>query len=123
MYATGKTSQKGSNVTSPIYLNGHLYWMHEKLGIAYCAKANTGEIVYEERLDRAGQVYASPLLAEGRLYYVTRNGKAFVLAAKPQFEQLAMNELDDGSLFNSSPAVAGNRILLRSDKYLYCLGQ
>jgi len=117
------TSMKGSNVTSPVYLDGHLYWMHEKLGVAYCAKADTGKVVYEQRLDRAGQVYASPLLADGRIYYLTRNGRAFVLSATPQFNQLAMNELGDRSLFNASPAVAGNRILLRSDKYLYCLGE
>ncbi len=79
------TSKTGSNVTSPIYLDGHLYWMSEKLGIAYCAQATTGELVYEQRLDRAGQVYASPVLAEGRLYYLTRNGRTFVLAAKPEF--------------------------------------
>ena len=117
------TSMKGSNVTSPVYLDGHLYWMHEKLGVAYCAKADTGEVVYEQRLDRAGQVYASPLLADGRIYYLTRNGRAFVLSATPRFEQLAANEFSDRSLFNASPAVAGNRILLRSDKYLYCVGQ
>jgi len=117
------TSKTGSNVTSPIYHDGHLYWMHEKNGIAYCAKPDTGELVYEERLNRAGQIYASPLLAEGRLYYLNRGGRAFVLSAKPQFDLLATNELDDGSQFNGSPAVDGNRILLRSDKYLYCVGQ
>ncbi len=117
------TSMKGSNVSSPVYLDGHLYWAHESREIAYCVKADTGEVVYEQRLDRAGQFYASALLADGRLYYMTRNGKTFVLAAKPQFEQLAVNDLSDRSLFNGSPAVAGNRLLLRSDKYLYCLGK
>ena len=115
------TSQKGSNVSSPIYLDGHLYWTHESRSTAYCAKADTGEVVYEERLDGAGQFYASALLADGRLYYVTREGKTFVLAAKPQFQQLAVNDLSDGGVFNGSPAVAGRRLLLRSDKYLYCL--
>ena len=117
------TSRKGSNVSSPVYHDGHLYWMHEQRGIAYCAKASSGEVVYEERLAGAGQVYASALLADGRLYYVTRHGKTVVLAAKPQFEQLAANELGDRSTFNGSPAVAGSRLLLRSDKYLYCLGK
>lgn len=117
------TSKKGSNVSSPVYLDGHLYWMHESQGIAFCAVAATGEIVYEQRLDRAGQVYASALLADGRLYYVTRQGKTFVLAAKPEFEQLAVNDLSDGGVFNGSPAVAGKRLLIRSDKYLYCLGK
>ncbi|MCA9225377.1 MAG: serine/threonine protein kinase, partial [Planctomycetales bacterium] len=83
----------------------------------------TGEVVYEQRLERAGQVYASALLADGRLYYLTREGKTFVLAAKPEFEQLAVNDLNDRSTFNGSPVPAGNRLLIRSDKYLYCLGE
>jgi outer membrane protein assembly factor BamB len=117
------TNKTGSNVTSPIYLDGHLYWMSEKLGIAYCAKADTGKLAYRQRLGRAGQVYASPVLAEGRLYYLTRRGRVLVLAAKPEFEQLAVNELGDGSRFDGSPAVDDNRLLVRSGKFLYCLGQ
>ena len=49
--------------------------------------------------------------------------KSVVLAAKPKFEQLAMNALDDRTRFDGSPAVDGNRLLLRSGKFLYCLGQ
>ncbi len=116
------TSTNGSNVTSPIYHQEHLYWMSEKSGIAYCAVAATGELVYEERLPRAGQVYASPILAEGRLYYVTRGGRTFVVAAKPQFELLAVNELEDGGRFDASWAAEDGRLFLRSDDYLYCLG-
>lgn len=117
------TSIKGSNVTSPVYLDGHLYWMNDNRGIAYCAEANSGKIIYEERLDRAGEVYASALLADGRLYYLTRDGRTFVLAAKPEFEQLAVNDLHDRSIFNGSPAVDGSRLLIRSDKFLYCIGK
>lgn len=117
------TSIKGSNVTSPVFLNGHLYWAHESRGIAYCAKGETGEIVYEQRLERAGQVYSSALLADGRIYYLTREGRTFVVAAKPEFEQLAANDLGDRSVFNGSPAVDGNRLLIRSDKFLYCIGK
>jgi outer membrane protein assembly factor BamB len=116
------TSQKGSNVSSPVFLDGHLYWAHESREIAYCVKAATGEVVYEQRLNRAGQFYSSALLADGRLYYVTRAGKTFVMAAQPRFEQLAVNDLSDGGVFNASPAVAGQRLLIRSDKFLYCVG-
>ncbi len=116
-------SMKGSNVSSPVYLDGHVYWMHEQRGVAYCAKADSGEVVYEKRLERAGQVYSSALLAGGNLYYLTRDGRMFVLAAKPEFEQLAVNDLRDGSLFNGSPAVDGNRLLIRSDKFLYSIGR
>jgi len=117
------TSMKGSNVSSPVFQDGYLYWMHEQRGTAYCAKAESGEIVYEKRLDRAGQVYASALLADGRLYYLTRDGRTFVLAAKPEFEQLSVNELRDRSIFNGSPAVNGSSLLIRSDKFLYCVGR
>jgi hypothetical protein len=96
--------------------------MNDQRGIAYCAKADSGELVYEERIDRAGQIYSSPLLAGDRIYYTNRNGQTFVLAAQPEFEQLAVNNLRDGGQFNGSPAVAGDRLLIRSDNYLYCLG-
>ena len=56
------------------------------------------------------------------MHYLTRDGKTFVLAAKPSFEQLGMNDLGDRSIFNASPVPAGNQLLIRSDKFLYCLG-
>ncbi|MCA9073158.1 MAG: PQQ-like beta-propeller repeat protein, partial [Planctomycetaceae bacterium] len=117
------TSNKGSNVTSPVYSGGHLYWMHEQLGIAYCAKADSGDLAYQNRIDRAGQIYSSPILAGGNVYYTNRSGRTFVVAAKPGFELVATNELRDGGQFNASPAVLGNRLLLRSDKFLYCIGK
>jgi hypothetical protein len=62
------------------------------------------------------------VLADGRLYYLTREGKMFVIAAKPEFELLAVNDLADRGVFNSSPAVVGDRLLIRSDKFLYSVG-
>ncbi|MBL8889711.1 MAG: PQQ-binding-like beta-propeller repeat protein [Planctomycetaceae bacterium] len=115
------TTNHGSNVSSPVIHDGHLYWAHESREIAYCVKVETGEVVYQERLSRAGQFYASALMADGRLYYLTREGKTFVIAAQPEFKQLAVNDLGDGGVFNASPAVAGNRLLIRSDKFLYCI--
>ena len=115
--------EKGSNVPSPILYEGHLYWAHENNSIVFCVDAATGETVYEERLPRAGQVYASPILAGGRLYYLTRDGRMFVIAAKPDFEQLAVNELEERGMFNATPAIAGDDLLIRSDRFLYCLGE
>ncbi|MFQ3651841.1 MAG: PQQ-binding-like beta-propeller repeat protein, partial [Gemmataceae bacterium] len=116
------TNTKGSNVSSPIIHENYLYWMHDSLGLAYCAEAQSGKIVYEERLPRIGQVYASPILADGKLYYVARSGRTFVVKANPRYELLAINDLSDKSIFDGSPAVAGNRLYLRSDRFLYCVG-
>jgi hypothetical protein len=115
------TSQKGSNVSSPVYKDGYIYWVHDSRESAYCAEAATGKVIYEQRLPRGGQFYASALLANDKLYYVNRQGKSFVLAAKPEYELLSVNDLSDGSDFNASPAVVGNQLLLRSDKFLYCI--
>jgi outer membrane protein assembly factor BamB len=116
------TIGKGSNVTSPIIHNGHLYWMHDNMAIAFCADASTGEILYEERIPRGNQVYASPVLASGKIYYLARDGKTYVVPAKPEFEVLATNDLGERGAFNASPAVADGRIYIRSNRYLYCIG-
>ncbi|MBI4583837.1 MAG: hypothetical protein HY717_07420 [Planctomycetes bacterium] len=64
------------------------------------------------------------MLANGRIYYLSRSGRTVVLAAKPKFEKLAHNVLgSDAGTFNASPAVAGNHLLLRSDRFLYCIGE
>ena len=113
---------KGSNVSSPVYHDGHLYWAKEKNGVLYCANAETGEVLYEQRLDPASDlIYASPLLANGRLYYVSRENGIFVVAAKPEFELLAHTKMEgDDSVFNASPVpLPGGAVLLRSDRFLY----
>jgi outer membrane protein assembly factor BamB len=115
--------RKGSNVTSPVYHDGHIYWMHENLGIAYCARAESGEIVYEERVPGCGQVYASPVLADGKIYYLARDGKSHVLPAEPRFEVLAVNSLGERGIFNASLGIADGRIYLRSNRYLYCIAK
>jgi outer membrane protein assembly factor BamB len=116
------TGKKGSNVSSPIYHAGHLYWMNDSTGIANCVNARTGESVYSERIPRADEVYSAAVLAEGRLYYLSRSGRTFVLAAKPDFELLATSDLETSGLFNSSPAVAGSRFYIRSDQFLHGIG-
>ena len=115
------TGNKGSNVSSPIFHEGRLYWVDDASGIVFCADAESGKVLYEKRLERAGQVYASPVLADGKLYYTSRGGRTFVLAAQPTFEQLATNDLGERTMFNAGVAVADGRIYLRSDKSLYCI--
>jgi outer membrane protein assembly factor BamB len=116
------TLTKGSNVSSPVFHEGHVYFLHENTGIVNCVEAATGRLVFEERLAKAGQLYSSPILVDGKLYCVGRQGTVFVLAARPQFEQLARNEMGDRSNFDASPAVDGSRLLIRSDKFVYCIG-
>ena len=59
---------------TPIYHDGYLYWVSEKDGIAYSIDAKTGKEVYGERLSpRPDRIYASPVAADGKIYYVSRS--------------------------------------------------
>lgn len=115
---------KGANVSSPVYHDGYLYWAHDKGGILYCVDAETGELAYEERLRPSPkEIYATPLLADGRLYYVSRENGIFVVAATPEFKLLSHTTIEgDDSFFAASPVpLPGGSILLRSDRFLYRL--
>lgn len=115
---------KGSNISSPIYHEGHLYWINNAGGTLVCQEAASGKVVYQERLTPdTGTIYASPILAEGRLYFVTQKNGAFVVAARPKFEQLSHNVIaDDKSRANASLAVSDGSFYLRTDQYLYRIG-
>jgi outer membrane protein assembly factor BamB len=113
----------GANVTSPVYHDGHLYWTSDR-GVACCVKADTGEIVYQQRLPQRGRIYASVVLADGKIYVTTRDQGVLVLKAAPEYVELAHNSIDtDASMFNASPAISNGQLLMRTDKYLYCIGE
>ncbi len=116
-------SRRGSNVGSPIYHDGHLYWASDSGGTVVCQEAATGKVVYSEDLKPApGQIWASPVLADGKLYYVSRYNGTYVVAAQPKFKLLAHNVLDK-IRSNASPAVSDGQLFLRNDEYLYCIGK
>jgi outer membrane protein assembly factor BamB len=116
---------KGSNVGSPVYHKGHLYWASDGGGVVYCQDAATGKVVYSERLTPpSGQIWASPVLAGGNLYYVSKEKGVFVVAADPRFRLVAHNVIEgDGSRSNASLAVSDGHLLLRNDDHLYCIGR
>lgn len=109
----------GSNVTSPVVYGDHLYWVSDRNKVAYCLKLSDGKVVYKERVD--SQPYASSVIADGKIYVVTRRGGTIVLVAGPEFEELANNKLTDSAQFNASPIVSDGKLYLRSDQNLYCI--
>jgi len=114
--------RKTPKVPTPLYHDGLLYWIGHQ-GIAYCVDAATGEVLYSERLSGTGVVYASLVLADGKLYSVSRTNGAMVLAAGKEFKELARNDPGDQSVFNATPVISNGQLLLRSDKFLYCIGK
>lgn len=113
----------GATVTSMVYHDGHVFWADK--GRALCLKAANGDVVYKEDLKPGGgDFYASPLLADGKLYYVSREKGTYVVAAGPNFQLLANNMLGaDTSICNASLAASDSQLFLRSDRFLYCIGK
>ena len=118
------SSQSASYVPSPVVYHGHLYVVSDQ-GSALCLEANTGKLVYKERLPGVSggkPFYASVVLADGHLYATSRRTGTFVMQADPAFALLAQNKLaGDDTDFNGTPAIAGRQIFLRSNRFVYCI--
>lgn len=112
---------RGANVTSPLLDDGYLYWSHDK-AIALCLRASDGEEMFRERMPTRSRVYAS-IVGDGKhLFLTTRDAGVLVLAASPEYTEIAVNRLGNPEeRFNATPAIAGNQLFLRSDAALYCV--
>jgi outer membrane protein assembly factor BamB len=107
-------------VPSPILYDGKLYVCSMNKAAISCYDAATGKLNFVEgRLEAVADIYASPVGAMGRVYFVGRNGTTEVIRNADKLEVLATNRLDDG--FDASPALAGNEIFLKGKKNLYCI--
>ncbi len=100
---------------SQLIIGDHLYMITDK-GIVSCLDVETGKTIWTERM--GGSHSASPIYADGRIYFAAEDGKMRVIAADPkEFKLLAENQLDDGSM--ASPAVIENDLLIRTKTHLY----
>ena len=114
-----------SYVPSPVIHKDRLYWVNDR-GIALCANAKTGELVYQERIAASGTgrlFYASVSLINNKLYAVSRHGGTFIYETGDKFTQITNNKHMDETAFNASPVITGNHLLLRSNSHIYCISQ
>lgn len=106
-------------VPSPLYYNGRLYTFKDG-GLVFCRKADTGELLYDERLGTLGYYYSSPVAADNRIYIASAEGVVVVLDAGPKLNVLATNKLDGAIL--ATPALAADNIYVRTESHLYAFG-
>ena len=107
-------------VPSPIVFDGRLYMTAKNRAVLTCLDASDGRVLFgPERLPELDSLYASPIAAAGRLYFVGRDGTTAVLDAGDSLEVLSINRLDDA--MDASPAAVGRQLLLRGAKHVYCV--
>ena len=113
-----KTKQR---IGSGVIHDGHIYILNEP-GVAECYALQTGQLVWEERLEgpsRKSASWSSLVLADGNIYAANQAGETFVLKAIPKFEVLSVNPLGETTM--ASPAVSDGEILIRTYQSLWCI--
>ena len=143
------TGRHTNRIATPLVVDGRIYFFAN--GVANCLDTATAKEIYKARLGgsdtdvqgssqaasgprgsagparrgRGGPMsgdYASPILADGKIYYVARSGMVYVLKPGDQFEQLAVNRMtSDTEDFSATPAADDGSLFFRSDKHLYCV--
>jgi outer membrane protein assembly factor BamB len=109
-------------VPSPLLYGKRLYFTSGNRASLTCLDARTGKPLMDNvRLPDLNQLYASPLGASGRIYFVGRNGNVVVIKDQPELDVLAVNRLDDP--MDASPVAVGRELFLRSKTRLYCITQ
>lgn len=133
-----------NRVGTPLVHEGRIYFISNRM--ANCIDAQTGKRIYQERLAGGGaaaanpmggfggagggrrggfgggQDYSSLVAADGKLFYLTRNGTAHVLKLGAEFQQLSVNQFaSEDEDFSATPAIGDGALYIRSSKYLYCI--
>jgi len=113
-----RTNRGASYVPSPILAGDYLLVVADS-GITTCFNAKSGESHWQERLTR-GQS-ASPVLADGIVYFFSKRGEATLIRPGKEFEVVARNNLEEP--ISSSPAISEGQLFVRTHQALYCIGK
>ena len=120
------TNRKKCYEQSMLVVDGYLYGVDES-GIAHCWRTKDGEDVWQARIGQTKfSTSASPVLADGNIYFPGEDGNVFVIKANPEkFEIIATNKLGDAVF--ASFAVCSDQIFARyregAEEFLVCIGK
>ncbi len=102
----------GTYIPTPLHYRGHLYTVNNN-GILTCYDAATGRQAYQTRLGETGASFAaSPVAADGRLFFTAETGEVYVLKAGPAYELLATNKMDEVTM--ATPAMSDGLLVVRT---------
>ena len=116
-------AQPGPDVSCPLLYRQWLYTIDESKKTLICLDPKTGQLRWTGQLDKSDMYYASPTAADGKLYIVNRKGVVTVVAADPDtFTILSTHSFGEKPV-DSSIAIAGGKLYLRTAENLYCFGR
>ena len=111
----------GSFVPTPAVANGKVYVLRDR-GEVHCIDPKTGKSYWEDAFPKASSsYYGSPTIAGQKLYAPREDGVILVADVSNGFRFLAENDM--GERVIASPVPVANRLLIRGEKHLFCLGE
>lgn len=104
-------------VSSPL-VHGDIFYMVKDGGIVTKLDAESGQIIQQERLPGLGNYYASPIAADGKVFFASEQGVLSVVSDRADWEVLSSHDFDER--IYATPVIEGDRIFIRTEKALYC---
>ena len=126
---TGRTSsdaiawsvdRDGPYMSTPILYRGVLYSLNQN-GVINSFDALTGERLYRARVGIGNAFSASPIAADGRLYFANDDGQVYVVRAGKQYVQIKVNEMAEP--ITATPAISDGLMVVRTVRAVYGIGR
>jgi outer membrane protein assembly factor BamB len=114
-----RETENVAEVPSPLYFKDRVYVIKNG-GYFSCVDAQTGRLIYKERIKGTGPFFASPMAAHDQIYICAHNGKVVVLATGDELKIISTRNFGEKIL--ASPAVVDNKLYIRTDAFLYAFG-
>ena len=111
---------EGTYIPTPIFYNGVLYTCANN-GVVTAYDGETGERLYRARVGGGGSFSASPVAADGRLYFANEDGDVYVARAGRTYQEIAKNEMKE--VIMSTPAISDGVMIVRTLGHVYGIGQ
>lgn len=102
---------------TPLIKDGLIYTVNTKNQLR-CLEAKTGKIVYTQRM--TGRYNSSPVYSDGLIYFTSLSGETSVIREGRKYELVAKNKLK-GEI-QATPAISGDRLIIRTSSDIYCIG-
>jgi outer membrane protein assembly factor BamB len=115
------SKQRGGPYMPTPVIYGDIFYVLSNQGVLAAYNAKTGERLYQERLGGKGGAFtASPVAADGKLYFASEDGDVMVVKAGPKYEFLGTNPM--GEVMMATPAVSDGTLFIRTKDNLYAVG-
>jgi outer membrane protein assembly factor BamB len=111
----------GNYIPTPLVYDGLLYCGSDR-GVLSCFACETGKVVYRESLDPKGAAFsASPVAADGKVYFTAEDGEVYVVQAGPEFKLLGVNQMDETCM--ATPALSRGTMIFRTRQHLVAVAE